>query len=240
MKRPSMLRSSEELDGEKSPRVETNLESFADLPRQCRGTKSIYAHKINVAWILVFTFLGSLSDAHSQEPLDPDETRSVLANYYRAHGGNTRIENLISLRFSGTISYPGKAPMTFRLHKKRPDLIRYELDLDSNQTWFLTANGDRFRQQIRKSRISQGVTPITDPKQTNYLQTESVFDGYLWELRDRNRVVNIIPVTKANAIESFRCEVSHFDPATERQGTLLATIWLNANSYLIEKREVYL
>lgn len=172
--------------------------------------------------------------------MGPDATREMLLSYYRAHGGNTRVENLISLRFDGTITYPEREPISFRLYKKRPKLMRYELELTRRKTLIMSANLQGFQQQIRQNREYLEPSAIEDSRQVEMLKMESTFDGYLWQLRSKNRTVEAYEVSEDGKLRSYHCDVYEYEPATGARGRRIASLWLNANTLYAEKRTVYL
>ena len=170
-------------------------------------------------------------------PLSLEETREVLNSYYRVHGGNARLGALVSIKYEGTLRFgENEESRNFRLFKKRPNLVRYELDLSQGETWILGGNEGNFRQQSRKGRRLSEARLIEDPQQLEVLKHEASFDGLLWNLRPNGRRVSIYPENEDSRLSRYRCEVYTLDPATNRRGDYLGTVWLNAGSYYAEKR----
>ena len=175
----------------------------------------------------------------AEEPLNIEETRKVLNSYYRVHGGNARLGALISVRFTGSITFgETEKRYPFRLFKKRPNLVRYELEIDERKTWILSGKKDDFRSQSRTGSKLSEVTVIDDQAQLQMLNHETAFDGLLWNLRQMGRQVKIYPEYRRERLSSYRCEVSTIGSAFNGGSRQLGTVWLNASSFYAEKREL--
>lgn len=183
----------------------------------------------------------SLSGLYAQQAPSALSQREVLNNYYRAHGGENRVQNTVSLKFSGTITYTSRedTPHAFRLYKKRPNLLRYEIDLAAKETWVVSSSSRGLYKQLLAGRNTSRPEPVSDDEQRRMLEIESNFDGLLWFLRLKQRRVDVIPEYADGLLVAYRCEVFSLARNPSMSDTQLAHIWLDPESFLARKRTIF-
>ena len=124
-----------------------------------------HAHLLFALAICAFLPLGGFAQALA----DDQNVDYVLERYVQAMGGRASLENIKSVRLSGTITYPSGLKHNITVLKKKPNLVRVALDTgtfrfiqayDGKVAWFSRQTGknafyDRMRGQLADNFIRE-------------------------------------------------------------------------------------
>lgn len=197
---------------------------------------------------LIYTTLSLLlaitgtAETPSSEALDKIPADEVLDAYYRAHGGTIYIEDLIGIKFSGSVEYAADPDTAYEFvfYKKRPNKIRYELDLRERETAIIVGQSNRFQSRKKTGRRLSKPIDITDAQQLDILRNEATFDGFLWNLRYNQRFVKVFTEKANGTLRAFRCEIYSRSQNDIDNPKPLASLWLDPETFYCFRREIYL
>lgn len=139
----------------------------------------------------VLSLILSVGSGYGQTPAD-DLQLTVLTRYFRANGGDGKQRSISSLRLTGHVTLGNEAArVPFRLLKRRPELMRFEIGVRGEDTWVTAMNRDYVWEGRRKGDLWVEKQVVNDAVRELFLRTDSEFDSPLWTLRSRQRSVDV-------------------------------------------------
>ncbi len=155
--------------------------------------------------IALFGLLGLLCLRNAAAEGDLPSVLDLQRSYVEANGGLANIQDLSSIIASGVILDTEGNEQAFKLYRKRPDMMRIQVDLPggSQQTIFDGSQAFKIFSKIG------GETEIVDldSSETEQLRVDSTMDGPFYHLRGRPEWLEVLAAVEVDGQAAYEITI---------------------------------
>lgn len=152
---------------------------------------------------------------------EEEELPSVMElqqRYVAANGGLANIQALSSLVINGVMTDTEGNQLEVRIYKKRPDLIRLQIDLQAGSILKVfdgTRGYELYSREGKKGKVVE-----MDATQSAHMQTDSAMDGPFFQLRSRPERLKVVAEVEVDGLPAYEVVVD------AEAGSPYERIWL--------------
>jgi outer membrane lipoprotein-sorting protein len=159
--------------------------------------------------------------------LEPEVTLPSVADLMQAYvdenGGHVNIQSMTSLIASGTVIVAQDVRYDFKLYRKRPNLMRIQVDLLSKMMTTIS-DGSRVFRQISRGDQTLELRELVG-EEAAFVRSDSRMDGPFYYLRSRPEFLEVVAEVEVNGTPAYEVAVH------ENADSVYDRIWISQENY---------
>lgn len=147
----------------------------------------------------------------------------LLQAYVEANGGHVNIQTMTSLIASGVVVDTEDTQFDFKLYRKRPNLMRIQVDLPYNTITTISDGHRVFRQMAQGAQVRK-LEELSGDEAAS-VRSDSAMDGPFYRLRARPDWLEVVAEVEVNGTPAYEVLVH------EDADSMYERIWISQENF---------